>query len=105
MRVSKDLKKNAVITSDTPGFVVNRILAKLLGEAMHAVEQGSSFEDVVAAQRAFGFPMDPFVLLDLVGLKVGAHVLDTHHGAFPDRFFESPALHELAAGEVHLGDA
>ncbi len=40
--------------------------------------------------------MDPFVLLELVGLKVGAHVLDTHHAAFPDRFFESPALHELA---------
>ncbi len=102
MRVAKDLKKNAVITRDTPGFVVNRVLAKLLGEAMHAVEQGSSFEDVVAAQRAFGFPMDPFVLLDLVGLKVGAHVLDTHHGAFPDRFFESPALHELAERNVLL---
>ncbi|MCH1883028.1 3-hydroxyacyl-CoA dehydrogenase NAD-binding domain-containing protein [Agrococcus sp. ARC_14] len=102
MRVAKDLKKNAVITRDTPGFVVNRVLAKLLGEAMHAVEQGSSFEDVVAAQRAFGFPMDPFVLLDLVGLKVGAHVLDTHHGAFPDRFFESKALHELAEQGILL---
>ncbi|SDR67469.1 3-hydroxyacyl-CoA dehydrogenase NAD-binding domain-containing protein [Agrococcus carbonis] len=102
MRVAKDLKKSAVITRDTPGFVVNRILAKLLGEAMHAVEQGTSFEDVVEAQRAFGFPMDPFVLLDLVGLKVGAHVLDTHHGAFPDRFFESHALHELAEAGVLL---
>ncbi|MDR7234557.1 3-hydroxyacyl-CoA dehydrogenase NAD-binding domain-containing protein [Agrococcus sp. BE272] len=102
MRVAKDLKKNAVITRDTPGFVVNRVLAKLLGEAMHAVEQGSSFEDVVEAQRAFGFPMDPFVLLDLVGLKVGAHVLDTHHGAFPDRFFESQALHELAEQGILL---
>ncbi|WP_347757283.1 3-hydroxyacyl-CoA dehydrogenase NAD-binding domain-containing protein [Agrococcus sp. ProA11] len=102
MRVAKDLKKNAVITRDTPGFVVNRVLAKLLGEAMHAVEQGSSFEDVVEAQRAFGFPMDPFVLLDLVGLKVGAHVLDTHHGAFPDRFFESRALHELAEQGILL---
>lgn len=102
MRVAKDLRKNAVITRDTPGFVVNRILAKLLGEAMHAVEQGTPFETVVEAQRPFGFPMDPFVLLDLVGLKVGAHVLDTHHGAFPERFFESPALHELAAEGVLL---
>lgn len=102
MRVAKDLKKTAVITRDTPGFVVNRVLAKLLGEAMHAVEQGTPFEDVVEAQRAFGFPMDPFVLLDLVGLKVGAHVLDTHHGAFPDRFFESKALHELAEQGILL---
>ncbi|PZQ91505.1 MAG: 3-hydroxyacyl-CoA dehydrogenase [Leifsonia xyli] len=96
MATAAQLRKNAVITSDSPGFVVNRVLAKVLGEAMHAVEQGASFEDVVEAARPFGLPMDPFVLLDLVGLKVGAHVLDTHHAAFPERFFDSPALHELA---------
>ncbi len=96
MATAAKLKKTAVITSDSPGFVVNRVLAKVLGEAMHAVEQGASFEDVVEAARPFGLPMDPFVLLDLVGLKVGAHVLDTHHDAFPERFFDSPALHELA---------
>ncbi|WBU38513.1 3-hydroxyacyl-CoA dehydrogenase NAD-binding domain-containing protein [Homoserinibacter sp. YIM 151385] len=96
MVTAAKLRKNAVITADTPGFVVNRILAKLLGEAMHAVENGTSLETVVEAQRPLGLPMDPFVLLELVGLKVGAHVLDTHHGAFPERFFASPALHELA---------
>ncbi|MBX9470914.1 3-hydroxyacyl-CoA dehydrogenase NAD-binding domain-containing protein [Microcella sp.] len=102
MATAQALRKNAVITADTPGFVVNRILAKVLGEAMHAVEIGTPFETVVEAQRHFGLPMDPFVLLDLVGLKVGAHVLDTHHAAFPDRFFESKALHELAEANVLL---
>jgi 3-hydroxyacyl-CoA dehydrogenase/enoyl-CoA hydratase/carnithine racemase len=90
------LRKNAVITKDTPGFVVNRVLAKVLGEAMHAVEQGTPFSEVTEAIRPFGLPMDPFVLLELVGLRVGAHVLDTHHAAFPDRFFSSEALRELA---------
>jgi len=102
MVVAAKLRKNAVITADTPGFVVNRILAKLLGEAMHAVEQGTPFDAVVEAVKPFGMPMDPFVLLDLVGLKVGAHVLDTHHAAFPDRFFESKALHELAEANLLL---
>ena len=102
MVTAAKLRKNAVITADTPGFVVNRILAKFLGEAMHAVEQGTSFETVVEAVKPFGLPMDPYVLLDLVGLKVGAHVLDTHHTAFPDRFFDSPALHELAEANVLL---
>ena len=105
MATAAKLRKNAVITADTPGFVVNRILAKLLGEAMHAVEQGTPFDDVVAAVRPFGLPMDPFVLLELVGLTVGAHVLDTHHAAFPERFFESPALHELAGlGHIFAKD-
>ncbi len=106
MATAAKLKKTAVITTDSPGFVVNRVLAKVLGEAMHAVEQGASFEDVVEAARPFGLPMDPFVLLDLVGLKVGAHVLDTHHNAFPERFFDSPALHELAEyGAIFEKDA
>jgi 3-hydroxyacyl-CoA dehydrogenase/enoyl-CoA hydratase/carnithine racemase len=96
MEIAKKLGKNAIITKDTPGFIVNRILAKLLGEAMHAVEQGTSFDTVVEAVKPLGLPMDPFVLLELVGLRVGAHVLETHHAAFPDRFFDSPALDELA---------
>lgn len=100
------LYKNAVITADTPGFVVNRILAKLLGEAMHAVDTGTPFEVVDASIKPFGLPMTPFELLELVGLKVGTHVLDTHHAAFPDRFFESPNLHRLAEhGKIFDRDA
>jgi 3-hydroxyacyl-CoA dehydrogenase/enoyl-CoA hydratase/carnithine racemase len=96
MVTAAKLYKNAVITTDTPGFVVNRILAKVLGEAMHAVDTGTPFEVVEESTKPFGLPMTPFELLELVGLKVGAHVLDTHHAAFPDRFFESKNLHRLA---------
>ncbi|GAB7302273.1 3-hydroxyacyl-CoA dehydrogenase NAD-binding domain-containing protein [Clavibacter michiganensis] len=106
MQVAKTLKKNAVITRDTPGFVVNRILAKVLGEAMHAVDTGTPFEVVDRSLAPFGLPMTPFELLELVGLKVGAHVLDTHHAAFPDHFFESPNLHRLAElGRIYSRDA
>ncbi|HWU47064.1 MAG TPA: 3-hydroxyacyl-CoA dehydrogenase NAD-binding domain-containing protein [Humibacter sp.] len=96
MVTAKNLRKNAVITRDTPGFVVNRVLAKLLGEAMRAVDAGTPFETVDEALAPLGLPMPPSALLDLVGLKVGAHVLDTHHAAFPDRFYNSENLHRLA---------
>ncbi|TAM69991.1 MAG: 3-hydroxyacyl-CoA dehydrogenase [Microbacteriaceae bacterium] len=96
MVTAKALRKNAVITRDTPGFVVNRVLAKLLGEAMRAVDLGTPFDVVDTALAPLGLPMSPSVLLDLVGLKVGAHVLDTHHAAFPDRFYQSTNLHKLA---------
>jgi 3-hydroxyacyl-CoA dehydrogenase/enoyl-CoA hydratase/carnithine racemase len=99
------LRKNAVIARDTPGFVVNRILAKVLGETMHAVDTGTPFEVVDSALGGLG-PMKPFELLELVGLKVGAHVLDTHNAAFPDRFFASPNLHALAEhGRIYERDA
>lgn len=96
MKVAKNLKKTAVIATDTPGFIVNRLLAKVLGEAMHAVDTGTPFEVVDHAADELGLPMTPFELLELVGLKVGAHVLDTNHTAFPDRFFASENLHRLA---------
>jgi len=106
MATAAKLFKTAVITKDTPGFVVNRILAKVLGEAMHAVDTGTPFEVVEESTRPFGLPMTPFELLELVGLKVGAHVLDTHHAAFPDRFFESENLHKLAElGRIFDRDA
>ncbi|BDZ46892.1 hypothetical protein GCM10025866_28010 [Naasia aerilata] len=73
---------------------------------MHAVDTGTPFETVDAAVRPFGLPMTPFVLLELVGLKVGAHVLDTHHSAFPERFFRSESLHQLAElGRIYEKDA
>ena len=40
--------------------------------------------------------MNPFDLLELVGLKVGAHVLDSMYAFSPDRFYASSNLHALA---------
>ena len=96
MEVAKRLKKTAVITSDSAGFVVNRLLGYLLGEAMRAVDEGASFEEVAAAIAPLGLPMNPFDLLELVGLKVGAHVLDSMHAFNSDRFYASANLHKLA---------
>ena len=96
MNVAKNLKKTAVITADAAGFVVNRLLGYLLGEAMRAVDEGASFEQVADAIAPLGLPMNPFDLLELVGLKVGAHVLDSMHAFNSDRFYASENLHRLA---------
>jgi 3-hydroxyacyl-CoA dehydrogenase/enoyl-CoA hydratase/carnithine racemase len=96
MNVAKNLKKTAVITADAAGFVVNRLLGYLLGEAMRAVDEGASFEQVADAIAPLGLPMNPFDLLELVGLKVGAHVLDSMHAFNSDRFYASENLHKLA---------
>ena len=96
MEVAKGLKKTAVITSDSAGFVVNRLLGYLLGEAMRAVDEGASFEEVAGAIAPLGLPMNPFDLLELVGLKVGAHVLDSMHAFNSERFYASENLHKLA---------
>jgi len=94
--VARKLEKNAVRTADTTGFAVNRLLAVLLGESLRAVDGGSTFAQVDQALAPLGLPMPPSALLDLIGLRVGAHVLDIHHAAFGDRFYTSDTLHRLA---------
>ncbi|UYO98735.1 3-hydroxyacyl-CoA dehydrogenase NAD-binding domain-containing protein [Microbacterium sp. M28] len=94
--VAKNLGKNAVLTADAPGFVVNRLLAKVMGEAARAVYEGTPVQDVEKAFAPLGLPMGPFQLIDLVGWKVAAHVQDTMVRAFPDRFYANENFHALA---------
>lgn len=94
--VAAKLKKSAVLTADAPGFVVNRLLAKVMGEAARAVDEGTPVPVVEQALAPIGLPMGPFELIDLVGWAVAAHVQDTMVREFPERFYSSPNLHALA---------
>src|SRR5690606_11757644 len=96
MQIARKLGKSAVITADRPGFVVNRLLAKVMGEAARALDEGTPLPVVEESLAPIGLPMGPFELIDLVGWKVAAHVQDTMVAAFPERFYASPNLHALA---------
>ncbi|HEU5223659.1 MAG TPA: 3-hydroxyacyl-CoA dehydrogenase NAD-binding domain-containing protein [Candidatus Lumbricidophila sp.] len=96
-QVAAALKKNAVLTADRPGFVVNRLLAKVMGEAARALDEGTPVKVVEHALDPIGLPMGPLELIDLVGWAVAGHVQDTLTNAFPDRFYQSENLHRLAA--------
>ncbi|MBC9945168.1 enoyl-CoA hydratase/isomerase family protein [Leucobacter sp. cx-328] len=96
MVIARKLGKSAVITADRPGFVVNRLLAKVMGEAARALDEGTPMPVVERSLAPLGLPMGPFELIDLVGWKVAAHVQDTMVAAFPERFYASENLHKLA---------
>ena len=53
-----------------PGFLVNRILAPYLMEAMRCVDEGIAAETVDEAALAFGMPVGPIELADSVGLDI-----------------------------------
>ena len=59
--------------ASAPGFVVNRILAPYMTEAMHLVDSGVPLTTVDRAAEAFGMPMGPIELVDSVGLDVVLH--------------------------------
>ena len=90
--VGKELKKTMIICKDAPGFVVNRLLTRFMGEITDAVDEGTSPEVADNAMRAIGFPMSPFQLLDLVGPGVALHVSQTLHANLGDRYRISPTM-------------
>jgi 3-hydroxyacyl-CoA dehydrogenase len=96
--VTQRLRKRGVVVSDTPGFVVNRVLTRFTRALMDALEHGNTPEDVDDAVLSLGMPMAPSVIIQMVGPRVARHVLETMHAAYPDRFPPSPALDALAAG-------
>ncbi len=79
------LKKKTVITADSPGFIVNRILAPYMREAIVMMQEGVPMADIEKAALNFGYRMGPLALLDEVGLDICAHVIDTLHKALGER--------------------
>ena len=96
--VAAGLRKRSVLVRDAPGFVVNRILTRLLSTVLSALERGNSIEETDEAILRLGLPMAPSVLLQMVGPQVALHVLETLHEAYPERFPLSQTLASYAAG-------
>jgi 3-hydroxyacyl-CoA dehydrogenase/enoyl-CoA hydratase/carnithine racemase len=102
----KALRKTCILVSDSPSFIVNRLLGRFMGEVGRIVDDGTSLE---VADGAFAgvAPMPPFFLLSLVGPAIALHNNETLHGAFPDRFYVSPNLQAMVAARkssVYLPD-
>ncbi len=72
---AESLRKIVVVVQDCPGFLVNRLLSPYLGEAVMCVQEGAATpEEIDTAATAFGWPMGPFTLMDMLGIDVCYHV-------------------------------
>ncbi|MEO1524515.1 MAG: 3-hydroxyacyl-CoA dehydrogenase NAD-binding domain-containing protein [Planctomycetota bacterium] len=96
------LGKTPIVTSDSPGFLVNRVLFPYLGEAIRMAGEGFGIERIDKEIRRFGMPMGPLELLDQVGLDVAHHVAGTLDGTLPEA---QPVVQylERMVNEGHLG--
>ncbi len=98
--LAKALGKTPVVVKDAPGFLVNRILAPYLSEAVRLVAEGCRIEDVDAAMMRFGMPVGPLALLDDVGLDVAAKAGEVMQAAFPERLKMGGEEALVAAGRL-----
>lgn len=85
--VAKKIRKNGLLVKDSPAFLVNRILTKMMVDCLEIVDKGATFQEVDDALLSLGLPIAPFELLGLVGPAIAYHVLETLNRNFgPERF-------------------
>jgi 3-hydroxyacyl-CoA dehydrogenase/enoyl-CoA hydratase/3-hydroxybutyryl-CoA epimerase len=68
------INKLPLIVKSCAGFLVNRVLAPYMMEAVRRYQQGEPREKIDQAALKFGMPMGPLELMDMVGLDIANHV-------------------------------
>jgi 3-hydroxybutyryl-CoA dehydrogenase len=98
------LGKTPIRCSDTPGFVVNRVLIPLLNDCVRVLDEtGVTPEDLDAGMRhGAGWPMGPCALLDLVGADVHVHASEALYDKLREPRMAPPArlVRMLKAGKL-----
>ena len=92
--LAADLGKEVIVSADRPGFIVNRILMPLLGEAMRTFEEGIGTADDIDAGARIGLnhPMGPLELADFIGLDVVLGIMRVLDDGLPGDHFRPPKV-------------
>jgi 3-hydroxyacyl-CoA dehydrogenase len=71
MKLSKAIKKTAVVSGVCDGFIGNRMIEQYSRQAGFLLEEGCTPQQVDKAVEKFGFAMGPFRMGDLAGNDIG----------------------------------
>ena len=93
--LAKKIGKTPIVVKDCPGFLVNRILFPYINESLVLLEEGAKPRDLDKAAVAFGMPMGPVTLNDLVGLDTALYAGRVVNTAYADRAKNTRILEEL----------
>ena len=99
------LGKTVIESRDYPGFIVNRMLAPFINEAVFALMDGTGTAEAIDAGARLGLnhPIGPLELSDFVGNDVMLSILDVLYRGFGDpKFRAAPLLRQMVAAG-HLG--
>lgn len=104
IELGKSLGKEVVITKDTPGFIVNRLLVPYILDAIRLMEQGVSNRDDIDASMHLGcnHPMGPLLLADYLGLDtIHSIALTLYTGLGEDRFHPPQLLEDMVRNKYY----
>ncbi len=93
MEYVKQIGKEAAMAVDYAGFIVSRLLNVLVNEAVKLIEEGNKPEDIdKAMQLCAGHPMGPCKLMDLSGLDISLHGMETLERDFGPKYKPHPMI-------------
>jgi 3-hydroxybutyryl-CoA dehydrogenase len=98
--LTEKVGKTPISAGNRPGFVVNRILAPMINEAIFVRQEGlASAEDIDTGMRlGCNQPIGPLALADLIGLDTLLAIMEAFHEGFSDsKYRPAPLLKEMVA--------
>jgi len=103
--LAKKLDKIPAVVNDAPGFVSNRLLFALIGEAMRLLENGVASKENIDAVMCHGMhhPMGPITLADFIGLDICRNIMAYLHEKLADEKYRPPRILENLVKKGKLG--
>ncbi len=98
--LTRAIGKTPRVSKDSYGFIVNRLLAPQINEAINCVYEGLATVDDIDSMMKLGanHPMGPLALGDLIGLDVVLNIMETLYQGFDDpKYRPSPLLKQMVA--------
>lgn len=98
--LTRTIGKTPRVSKDSYGFIVNRLLAPQINEAINCVYEGVATPEDIDSMMKLGanHPMGPLALGDLIGLDVVLNIMETLYRGFADpKYRPSPLLKQMVA--------
>lgn len=103
--LTNSLGKISVVVNDSPGFVSNRLLFALIGEALKLLEKGIASKEDIDNVMQFGMnhPIGPIKVADLIGLDICKNIMSVLYNDLHDERYKPPRILESLVSEGKLG--
>ena len=104
-KLAKELGKTVIVSRNTPGFVLNRILIPMINEAIYALYEGVSTAEQIDTALKLGanHPIGPLALADLIGLDTVLAIMRTLHKEMGEEKYKPCPMLENYVARGRLG--
>ena len=96
--IGEKLNKVIIVSADSAGFIVNRLLDPMINEAFDLIERGVGTPEDIDKGCKYGlnWPMGPCELIDMAGIDIELAVMETIYADTGDsKYRPSPLLRRM----------